>query len=416
MANTLRLAVYPVTQVVVLIEQCLFILVGWYDRYLYSPLQVTLWPLVEKVPRSIVLDGREVNIFTANIVSWSRTVLAIPIALTLKHQYYWAGFWLVMFHDFLDHLDGIVAKVQKQKYGQLDDPLVGGFMDAFCDKIVNVLSLWSILMVTDFSHMTWLQSAVYLAACATIIGYEFTLGVVRVQDFFRAYYFREFKKTDETSEKTSTAAVMEGKLKEKLESIGIATLCLAQGHLNPFDGASGIIGVTCLILSIRLAHSSLASKLDVREPQLRSQARAWDDEDETKYSANIKELKETKSSDAETQVDITELDADANENTEKSRNTDSVSHDSDFHRSFSMPGLVLFNENTLDCRVERVYTVGCFDLFHYGHIRLLKEMRKYGKKVIVGVHDSRSIYQLKKRVPVDSTVTRMRNVKEFADE
>lgn len=68
-------------------------------------------------------------------------------------------------------------------------------------------------------------------------------------------------------------------------------------HCFLFLSLAGIIGVTCLILSIRLAHSSLASKLDAREPQLRSQARAWDDEDETKYSANIKELKETVSVD-----------------------------------------------------------------------------------------------------------------------
>ena len=35
--------------------------------------------------------------------------------------------------------------------------------------------------------------------------------------------------------------------------------------------------------------------------------------------------------------------------------------------------------------------------------------------MIVGVHDSRSIYLLKKRVPVDSTEKRMLNVKQYAD-
>lgn len=33
------------------------------------------------------------------------------------------------------------------------------------------------------------------------------------------------------------------------------------------------------------------------------------------------------------------------------------------------------------------YTVGCFDLFHAGHIRLLERMRKRASRVIVGVHD-----------------------------
>ena len=36
-------------------------------------------------------------------------------------------------------------------------------------------------------------------------------------------------------------------------------------------------------------------------------------------------------------------------------------------------------------------------------------------KVIVGVHDSRSIFKLKKKVPIDSTEKRMTNVKEYAD-
>lgn len=69
----------------------------------------------------------------------------------------------------------------------------------------------------------------------------------------------------------------------------------------------------------------------------------------------------------------------------------------------------------IDSRVDKVYTVGCFDLFHHGHIKLIERMRKLGKTVIVGVHDSRSIYKLKNRVPVDSTALRMLNVKKYAD-
>lgn len=66
-------------------------------------------------------------------------------------------------------------------------------------------------------------------------------------------------------------------------------------------------------------------------------------------------------------------------------------------------------------KVDKIYTIGCFDLFHYGHKKLLENMRKLGKQVIVGVHDSRSIAKLKNRVPIDSTEKRMHNVKEHAD-
>ena len=42
---------------------------------------------------------------------------------------------MILLNDCLDHLDGIVAKVQRQVYGPVDDPLLGGFLDAFCDKV-----------------------------------------------------------------------------------------------------------------------------------------------------------------------------------------------------------------------------------------------------------------------------------------
>ena len=32
-------------------------------------------------------------------------------------------------------------------------------------------------------------------------------------------------------------------------------------------------------------------------------------------------------------------------------------------------------------KVDKVYTVGCFDLFHRGHVNLLKNMRKMGREV-----------------------------------
>jgi cytidyltransferase-like protein len=79
-------------------------------------------------------------------------------------------------------------------------------------------------------------------------------------------------------------------------------------------------------------------------------------------------------------------------------------------RSASIPGL------WIDNRADKVYTVGCFDLFHEGHRILLERMREFGREVIVGVHDSRSIHKLKNRVPVEGTETRMLNVKRYADQ
>lgn len=94
---------------------------------------------------------------------------------------------LVLFHDFLDHVDGIVAKVQKRIYGDgIDDPLLGGFLDAFCDKIVNIFCLWTIVQETDFQQTSYSTSLAFVLLCYTIIGLETAIGVVRVQDYFTA--------------------------------------------------------------------------------------------------------------------------------------------------------------------------------------------------------------------------------------
>jgi hypothetical protein len=47
------------------------------------------------------------------------------------------------------------------------------------------------------------------------------------------YLLNEFY--SRTSSQGSTSAAMEGKLKEKLESMGLAFLCLSTGYLSPFE-------------------------------------------------------------------------------------------------------------------------------------------------------------------------------------
>ena len=34
-------------------------------------------------------------------------------------------------------------------------------------------------------------------------------------------------------------------------------------------------------------------------------------------------------------------------------------------------------------KVDKIYTVGCFDLFHRGHRKLLRNMRNLGKEVVL---------------------------------
>ena len=67
---------------------------------------------------------------------------------------------------------------------------------------------------------------------------------------------------------------------------------------------------------------------------------------------------------------------------------------------------------------EIVYTIGCFDRLHTGHRILIETMKMYGKRVVVGIHDSKSISELKD-IPLDGiqdVETRRKNVESLGCE
>jgi rfaE bifunctional protein nucleotidyltransferase chain/domain len=42
-----------------------------------------------------------------------------------------------------------------------------------------------------------------------------------------------------------------------------------------------------------------------------------------------------------------------------------------------------------------VFTNGCFDIFHFGHLHLLREAKQYGTKLIVALNSDTSVQKLK---------------------
>jgi cytidyltransferase-like protein len=56
---------------------------------------------------------------------------------------------------------------------------------------------------------------------------------------------------------------------------------------------------------------------------------------------------------------------------------------------------------------DYVFSIGCFDVFHEGHIKLFANMRLYGKELVIGVHDDPSIQLLKHQLPMDQLRTRL---------
>lgn len=55
-----------------------------------------------------------------------------------------------------------------------------------------------------------------------------------------------------------------------------------------------------------------------------------------------------------------------------------------------------------------VFTNGCFDILHYGHIHYLAEARTLGDRLVVGLNSATSVKRLKgKHRPINDEATRM---------
>jgi cytidyltransferase-like protein len=65
---------------------------------------------------------------------------------------------------------------------------------------------------------------------------------------------------------------------------------------------------------------------------------------------------------------------------------------------------------------RKVYTIGCFDLFHRGHQNVLMSLREFGAYVVAGIHDDDSYFKLKAKCTIENLETRMENVKPFVDQ
>lgn len=95
------------------------------------------------------------QVFTANIVTYGRTFLTLLICYCIKAQFGALAAFLVMFHDFLDHVDGVVAKVQREDGRAKNDcGRWGGFVDAQCDKVEFVWRGFLWMMGGTFSSST----------------------------------------------------------------------------------------------------------------------------------------------------------------------------------------------------------------------------------------------------------------------
>merc|ERR1711871_125304 len=162
-------------------------LVYAHDAY-YAWVMQMCTPFCKAMPREITLAGHNLTVFTANIVTYGRGLVSpIVVALAMKYGWLWTAASMVMFHDFLDHLDGVVAKQQAlDGRSKGDDGRFGAYIDAQMDKVVFCLCLWSFLCFMDYTSGNAVVNLIVVLTCATLFGLECAIATVRATDYFTA--------------------------------------------------------------------------------------------------------------------------------------------------------------------------------------------------------------------------------------
>jgi cytidyltransferase-like protein len=285
--------------------------------------------------------------------------------------------------------------VQKHEVaaGHKHNLILSSFLDVFCDKFVTVLTLFALLLLTDYHSMSGWMETIYVGVCSALLIYEFALGSISVIDFFPSFPNSSQGFARIGAMGPCLAFSMWAKIKEKLDMVGIGLLCLTQP--TPTSSPLGILALAMLIWSLFLSHRSLAHKLGIKLRHLFSRKRREASDyrvvrQKVIHSGLLRcdSLLGSRSSDLEEDDDGAESE----------------------EESVPESPMPMGNQP-----FTTAYTVGCFDLFHRGHVALLRNMRREAKRIVIGVHDDESIFLLKNRYPIDNTVKRIRNVKRYAD-
>lgn len=158
---------------------------NYYDNFVYVPFKLLVLPWLELIPQNLSLgNGRLVLTVNASVFTLSRTGLFIPIAWLLKYNHYTLACITVLLHSFLGHVDGIVYKLHKNLYPSRDNPLLTNFLIAFCNKVVNILTLLVIYQAANFENVSYLEYAIYCFVFYAAISYDSLITIIRVHDYF----------------------------------------------------------------------------------------------------------------------------------------------------------------------------------------------------------------------------------------
>lgn len=259
----------------------------------FLKLHETFYSTLNKTLRK-TLDEHRSSIpgwFTANWITYARTVLVVPTLLVLSWGYIFLPSFLVLFVDFGDFLDGVVARFWVDIRKEITDKLsekekapsasnsddesyevitngsprtfpswldvhrnntYGGFVDAVCDKAFVVPCWISLLhVVQQTNHLRWLQYFVLLS----LILAEVASGCIRFKAYFTSVAVPAPKVEGFDFSTSAVKADHVGKAKQTFEMVGTALFILPWVRY---------LGLAFLLLALPLAYESVRRKITKR--------------------------------------------------------------------------------------------------------------------------------------------------------
>lgn len=259
----------------------------------FLSLHETFYDALNKTLRKLLDDNRGTipDWFTANFITYARTVLVVPTLLVLAWDYTFLPSFLVIFVDFGDFLDGVVARFWIDIRNEIEEKLsekekapsptnsddesyevvttgspqnfsswlvlhrnstYGGFVDAVCDKAFVVPCWISLLHVVQQSnHLRWLQYSVLLF----LVLAEVASGCIRFRAYFASVAVAAPKVEGFDFSTSAVKADHVGKAKQTFEMLGTALFILPRARF---------FGLAFLTLAVPLAYESVRRKITRR--------------------------------------------------------------------------------------------------------------------------------------------------------
>ena len=345
-------------------EETLFYLVSLWQRLHYI---VAEYPVIWMLQRNVIqsLPGK-VNVYGSDIalvflLQGACNALALPLLFSMKHGFYFVSVLIIMSYHYALQTCQVLSNhhIQTKAINYYLFNL-SQFVHYVCLRIFGLTTLWMVWSISNMHKWSWSDYFLVNVLLICYFFYGISLLLIRIDDTMPHHPATVASWARIGGPGVASGVSTWGIIRERLQPFALVFTTLTLMDDGIFSSWYGYAALVCDGAIITLNHKDLVGKLRVRSATQKHKA------------SSLNELVEQDAS--------------------------------------------LSQERKDDPPFDVVVTIGCFDLFHEGHIKLMQRMRTHGRKLLVGLHDDESINLLKGRFPVDNVVKRLQNVKKYADQ